>query len=132
MAVINYIFYRLYIHYRKRDNTVYTAVMYISMLEIFAFFFVFMMYNSIFCNTRNLFKELLDYYDIDHTGMKLFAISFCIVLALTNYFFYRNKVKKYEMKYISHPMNKRFKLWMLYFVVLFLIFIPILIFKFRQ
>lgn len=131
MEIINYIFYRLHKHYKK-ENPIFTAAIYISTLEIAMIFFVFMMYNAIFNHKRMLAKELFLRYDISQDEGKLYAIVFCIVLQLANYLYYKNRVKTYDAKFSNHPMNKWFKLWMLYIVGLFLFFFPILIFKLRQ
>lgn len=131
MEVINYIFYRLYKHYKK-DNTVYTAAMYITMFEIMMIYFIYMMYNAVICPTKNPFKEFLVNYNINQSEGKLFTVIFCVILGVANYLYYRNRVKGYETRFANHPMNKWFKLWMLYFIGLFLFFFPIMIFMLRK
>jgi hypothetical protein len=129
--VINYIFYRLYKHYKK-ENPIFTAAIYISILEIALLYFIFMMYNGIFYPERILGKELLIKLDVSQGEGKFYAVTFYVVLQLVNYLYYKNRVKTYESKFSNHPMNKWFKLWMLYIIGLFLFFFPILIFKLRQ
>jgi hypothetical protein len=131
MEVINYIFYRLYKHYNK-EYPKFTAAIYISAIEIAMIFFIFMLYNAIFYHKRLLAKEIFLKYNISQGDGKLYAILFCIVLQLANYLYYKNRVKGYETKFANHPMNKWFKLWMLYFIGLFLFFFPILIFMLRK
>lgn len=90
------------------------------------------MYNAVICPTENPFKEFLLVYNINQSVGKLFAAIFCIILGVVNYFYYKNRVKTYETRFANHPMNKWFKLWMLYFIGLFLFFFPILIFMLRK
>ena len=131
MAVINYIFYRLYKHYNK-ENPVFTSAIYISALEIMIIYFIFMMYNAVFYHKSLLGKDLFLKLGINQADGKIYAILFYVILQLANYLYYKNRVKGYETRFANHPMNKWFKLWMLYFIGLFLFFFPILIFMLRK
>lgn len=130
MQKINYIFYRLYKHYNK-ENPIFTAAIYITMFEILIIYFVFMMFNAVFYPERRFGEELSLKYHVHDNG-KLFALTLYFILHLINYLIYRKKVEQYEIRFANHPMNKWFKLWMLYFLGLFLFFFPILVFKIRQ
>ena len=90
------------------------------------------MYNAVICPSKNPFKQFLNNYNIDNNEGKLYTVVFCVILGLINYLYYKDRVKTYDAKFSNHPMNKWFKLWMLYIVGLFLFFFPILIFKLRQ
>lgn len=131
MEIINYIFYRLYKHYTK-EFPVFTASIYISALEIGLIYFAFMMYNAIFYPKKILAQEIIYKYGINQNEGKLYVVIFCIILHLANYFYYRNRITLYESKFSNYPLNKWFKLWMLYLIGLFLFLFPILIFKLRQ
>ena len=131
MEIINYIFYRLYKHYNK-ENPIFTAAIYISVFEGLLLYFLIMMYNAIFYHERILGKEFFLKFGISQKEGKLYSILFFVVLQLINYLYYKNRVKNYEVRFTNHPMNKWFKMWMLYVVGLFLFFFPILIFMLRK
>ena len=128
---INFIFYRLYKHYNK-EYPIFTAAIYISALEILMIYFIFMMFNAVFFHENLLGKEMFLKYGISQSAGKLYAVIFYVLLHLSNYLYYRNRVKSYDTRFANHPMNKWFKLWMLYFIGLFLFFFPILIFMLRK
>ena len=131
MEVINYIFYRLYKHYNK-ENPIFTASIYISALEIIMIYFVFMMYNAIFYHKSLIGRDFFLKFGISQEEGKLYALLFYVILQLANYLYYKDKIKNYDIRFANHPMNKWFKLWMLYFIGLFLFFFPILIFMLRK
>ena len=131
MDVINYIFYRLYKHY-KNDNPLSTAVLYLSMLELFIIYFIILMFNAIIFPEKIIFKEIFFDFGISQNLAKISAIVFAFTLKGINYLYYKSRVRKYETKFANHPINKWFKVWMLYIVSLFLFFFPILIFKLRH
>lgn len=131
MEIINYIFYRLFKHYKK-ENPVFTAAIYITIIQISIIYFIFMMYNALFYPHRMLGKELFFKNEIFQTIGKIFTLIFYVLLQLINFLYYKNKMKDFEIKFSNHPMNKWFKLWMLYLVCLFLLFFPILVFKIRH
>jgi hypothetical protein len=121
----------LYKHYNK-ENPIFTAAIYISVFEGLVLYFLIMMYNAIFYHERILGKEFFLEFGISQKEGKLYSILFFVVLQLTNYLYYKNRVKNYEARYTNHPMNQWFKMWMLYVVGLVLFFFPILIFMLRK
>jgi len=122
--MFDYIFYRLYIFYNKKEKGVApisTAVLYLSVLQILMAFFIYMIVNISLrgkINSNELF--------IDSTYLKIVFVVFALLLNLFNYSIYKRKYKILINRFRSHPMNKRLKVWMLYILGTGLFLLPFL------
>lgn len=115
--MFDYIFYRLYSFYDKKEKGVTpisTAVMYLSFLQILIVFFFYMVVN-ISLNARIALKEL----PVNDTYLKIGIVVF-------NYVIYKRKHKALIGKFRNHPLNKKFKVWMLYIIGAGLFLLPFL------
>lgn len=122
--MFDYIFYRLYSFYDKKEKGVApisTAAMYLSFLQILMVFFFYMVVN-ISLNGRIALNEL----PINDTYLKIGIIVFALLLDVFNYVIYKRKHKALIGEFRNHPLNKRFKVWMLYIVGAGLFLLPFL------
>lgn len=122
--MFNYIFYRLYIFYDKKEKgstPISTAAMYLSFLQILVIFFLYMVIN-ISLEGKIAIKELL----INSNYLKIGIVVAALLLDVFNYIIYKRKHKALIQRYRNHPLNKRFKVWMLYFVGAGLFLLPFL------
>ena len=122
--MFDYIFYRLYSFYDKKEKGVTpiaTAAMYLSFLQILMVFFLYMVVN-ISLNGKIALKEL----PINDTYLKIGIVVFALLLDVFNYVIYRRKHKALIGKFRNHPLNKKFKVWMLYIVGAGLFLLPFL------
>ncbi len=90
-----------------------------------------MTYNAVVEPGVLLGEELVERYRISRSSGKVGALVFYFVLLFSNYLYHRKRIEEYERRFAGHPMNKWFKLWMLYFIALFLMGFPLLLFKIR-
>ena len=127
MKIFDYAFYSLYNLYltkeKKGSNYIYNSTLAISILQLLLLFGVAIIADSLY-EDHFSFHNFLGVSEI--TGKILF-IGFLI---LWNYFSYKNYKKRLPeiiKKYKNHPRNKWFRAWMLYFVALGFILIPIFI-----
>ncbi len=128
MEIINYLFYRLYKYY-KGSNPIFTASLYITMFQLFIVYFIVMTINAFFYRKGMIMKEVIRLLDIELHDLKTIVFLIYIIVHYANYKYYRKRIKSIENKYQNSPYNKTFKLWMLYFVAIFLFFVPMLFFK---
>jgi len=122
--MFDYIFYRLYSFYDKKEKgstPISTAAMYLSFLQILLVFFLYMIVN-ISLRGEIAPKELL----IDSTYLKIGLVVFALLLNLFNNIIYKRKHKVLIDRFRNHPMNRRFKVWMLYFLGASLFLLPFL------
>lgn len=122
--MFDYIFYRLYSFYDKKEKGVTpisTAAMYLSFLQILMVFFLYMVVN-ISLNGKIALKEL----PINDTYLKIGLVVFALLLDVFNYVIYKRKHKALIGKFRNHPLNKKFKVWMLYIVGAGLFLLPFL------
>lgn len=122
--MFNYVFYRLYVYYDKKEKgstTISTAAMYLSFLQILVVFFFYMVIN-ISLGGRIAIKELL----VSSNYLKIGIAVAALLLDVFNYIIYKRKHKVLIERYRNHPLNKKFKVWMLYFVGAGLFLLPFL------
>ena len=120
--IFDYIFYRLHQLYKvkeKKGSPIYTASLYLSIIQILLLFFVFMTINVMFNG-----KFLLKHLPLDRTFVKVIGIGLMMALNVFNFFRYKRKVHELRKKFRIHPLNQVFKVWMLYFIGVGLIIIP--------
>ena len=122
--MFDYIFYRLYTFYDKKEKgitPISTAALYLSVLQILMMFFAFMIIN-ITLKGKIALKEL----PIDSAYLKIGFVVFALLLNLINYIKYKRKHKTLVDKFRNHPLNKKFKVWMLYILGAGLFLLPFL------
>lgn len=122
--MFDYIFYRLYIFYDKKEkgvSPISTAVLYLSVLQFLMVFFVYMIVNISLRGKISL-KEL----PIDVAYLKIGFVVLSLLLDIFNYITYKRKYKTLVDKYKNHPLNKKFKVWMLYLLGAGLFLLPFL------
>ena len=109
----------MYLKKEKGGSPAYSASIYLTFLQILLIFSIFMTLN-VFLEGRILLKNL----SIDETLIKALGVLFMIGLNTFNYLHYKEKADALKSKYKNHPLNKRFKIWMLYLVALSLLCFP--------
>jgi len=122
--MFDYIFFRLYCFYyknEKRSTPVSTAALYLSVLQILMIFSLYMLVN-ISLKGKIALKEL----PMDGAYLKLGFVVFALLLNLFNYIIYKRKHKTLVEKFRNHPLNKKFKVWMLYILGAGLFLLPFL------
>ncbi len=122
--MFDYIFFRLFSFYDKKEKgitPISTAAMYLSFLQILIVFFIYMVVN-IFLNGKVAFKEL----SINNNYLKIGIMVAALLLNVFNYIIYKRKHKVLISRYRNHPLNKKFKIWMLYIVGAGLFLLPFL------
>lgn len=129
MEIINYIYFRIYKHY-KNDN--FTASIYITVIQIAIMFFIIMSFNALFFPKRLLVKDFFSFLSLSMNERKIFSLFGYVILHLVNYIYFKNKVKNFKEKFKNYYMNNWFRLWMLFLLVFLLIAFPILIFKIKN
>jgi hypothetical protein len=122
--MFDYIFYRLYTFYDKKEKgstPISTAAMYLSFLQILIVFFLYMIFN-ITLNGKIALKEI----PINGTYLKIGIVVLALSLDVFNYIIYKRKHKTLVDKFRNHPLNKKFKVWMLYILGAGLFLLPFL------
>lgn len=122
--MFDYIFYRLYTFYDKEEKgstPISTAALYLSVLQILMVFFLYMLIN-ISLKGKIAPKDLSN----DGAYLKLGFVVFALLLNLFNYIIYKKKHKTLVDKFRNHPLNKKFKVWMLYILGAGLFLLPFL------
>jgi len=135
MNILNYAFYKIYNHYSKVNDErfpLFTAAIYISVLEISFLFFIILSVNAIFYNDRLIATDFLELIGLNQIGGKIMVVIFCIVVHFINYLFYKKKITEIQKQYKMHSFNSWFRLWMLYLIGFLFFAIPICIFKLRN
>lgn len=123
--MFDYIFYRLYTFYKKKEKNnspVYTAALYLSIMQILLFFSIFMTINVLFQG-----KLLLKNLPIERSLLKILGVSLMISLNIFNYFLYKKKINKLILQFKNHSLNNSLKMWMLIFIGVGLFLIPFLL-----
>jgi hypothetical protein len=122
MTWFDYIFYRLYIVYNKKESTpLVSAVTAILILQICIAFFIIMITDF---STNYIIRSYLQQFN--KLNLKVGIVITCLLLDILNYFYYKKRLKILLRKYNHHPWNKKFKVWMLYFVGAGLLILPFL------
>lgn len=122
--MFDYIFYRLYCFYRKKEKgigPISTSVMYLSFLQLLIVFCIMMTVNITLQGA--LTKDLTDQFK---NLLKIGIVAFILLLDLINYLIYKHRYKKLLEKFKNHPFNRRFKIWMLYILGAGLFTLPFL------
>ncbi len=112
--MFDYIFYRLYVFYNKKEkgiSPISTATIYLTFFQALIVFFIYMMIN--FSLNQGIST---DKFQINKTYFKISITIVAILIQTLNYFYYKKKLDKIKLRYQSSSVNKKFKLWM--FVVL--------------
>lgn len=129
MRAFDYAFFSIYNLYLEKEgkasNTVLNTTFVINTFKLFMFFgfVIFFLHFT----PKNF--SLSDYLGITSNIGKLIFVSFIIIWTYFSYISYKKRLPVIQKKYRNHPRNKWFKPWMLYFVALGFILIPILIVK---
>ena len=122
--MFDYIFYRLYVLYNKKEKgsaPISSAAVFLSFLQILTAFFIYMVVNISLRGKIDI-KQLL----INDDSIKLGLVIVAILLDVFNYFFYKNRIGLLLEKYRNSPLNRKFKVWMLYLIGTALFLFPFL------
>jgi hypothetical protein len=122
--MFDYIFFRLYSFYNIKENGVspiFTAVIFLSFLQILLVYFIYMVVN-ITLNGEITIKEL----PINRNYLKIGIVVATLLLEVFNYVIYKRKYKALIIKYSNHSFNQKFKMWMLLIIGAGLFLLPIL------
>jgi hypothetical protein len=129
MRIFDYAFYSLYILYlekeKKDKNNIISALYAIMILKVLAIFAIGILFNYALSPSFKL-EDLLGISDIN---IKILLVIAAFIWAFINYKSYKKRLPNIIEKYRNHARNKWFKAWMLYFVALGFVLIPILIIK---
>ncbi len=136
--MFNYIFYRLYKLYRVKEKesakvTIFNTVGIVSLLQVLLLFSIIMSVNGLvmyFSSTHYNFLSILRRYS--KLDIKIIVVILFISWDTFNYFYYKKRYKKLIIKYKNHPMNKKFKPWMLYFISIGFLAFPFFLNKFLK
>lgn len=122
--MFDYIFYRLYDFYNKNEKGVTpitTAALYLSVLQILMAFSIILIVNI------TLKGEItLKTFPLNSNYLKFGFVVAALLLDLYNYKKYKRKYKTLIKRYQNHKFNKKFKVWMLYFIGAGIILLPII------
>jgi len=122
--MFDYIYYRLYLLYLKKEkgiSPISTSAMYLSFIQLLVIYSIVMIVNITMHG--DLFKDLTD---LNKNFLKIGIVIFALILDLFNYFYYKKRCKALIMRFKNHPLNKKFKVWMLYVVCTGLFLFPFL------
>ncbi len=117
--MFEYIFYRLYLTYKKHEpntNPSFSATLALSAFQI--------------CMVGGVMIVLTGVFGIDVLPKnsvvgKIIALGFIALLALYNYKRYSPKIGEMDEKYANYKANKWFRTWMLYILSLLVLLVPI-------
>lgn len=122
--MFEYIFYRLYDFYNRKEHgstPIATAALYLSVLQFLMGYCICMIVTiSISSVTKNFVIPINKNY------LMIGCVIAALLLDMYNYKKYKQKYKNLINKYKNHKFNKKFKVWMLYFIGAGLFFFPIL------
>lgn len=120
--MFDYFFYRLYILYRNKEkgiNPISTSAIYLSFLQLLILFSIVMSINITFHGSLTN-----DLSDINKIILKIGIVIFLFLIYVFNYFYYKRKHKVLLTRFKNHPLNKKFKEWMLFFLGIGLLIFP--------
>ena len=117
--MFEYIFYRLYLTYKKHEpntNHSFSATLALSAFQ--------------FCMVGGVMIVLNGCFDVfnvpkDSILGKIIAVGFMALLILYNYKHYTPKIEEMDEKYANYKANKWFRTWMLYILSLLALLVPI-------
>lgn len=127
MRLFDYAFYSLYRLYLAKEgrnsNPVYSATMAIAALKVMALLGFGILMTPFYDGplSQNL--------GIDKTTLKIIFVVLGLIYAVFLYKSYKSRLPEILKKYKDHPRNKWFRAWMLYFVAIGFVLIPILLVK---
>lgn len=122
--MFDYIFYRLYTYYDKKEKgstPVSTAAMYLSFLQILMIFSIYMIADITLDGKLGIWK-----LPINEIYLKIGIVVFAVLVDLLNFLRYKKQHKTLVSKFRNHPLNMKFKVWMLYFIGAGLLILPFL------
>jgi len=127
--MFDYIYFRLNKFYRQKEKDGaphFTAVLYLTFLQLLIVYFLIMNYGII---TKDGF-EILTWLRSDKFLSKLLILAAVIVLEIYNYFKYRSKKRQLvlKMKFENHPLNTTIPTWSFLALGGILLFGPFLIY----
>jgi len=120
--MFDYIFYTLYKYYNEKEkgqSPIHTASMYVSFMQLLMIYFLFMMID-VFINLNYLRRSL----NISDTSGYMFIVGLLLSLFTINYFRYKRKIRALESRFKNHPLNKKFKVWMIILIMAGLFILP--------
>ena len=129
MIFFDYAFYSLYNLYLKKEkkgsNLIINTTLGITGLQMCLFLGLAILGISFTPQNFSIFE----YLGIsDYVGKGVF-VAFGFIWIMISYKSYKKRLSEIQKKYRNHPRNKWFRAWMLYFVALGFVLIPILIVK---
>jgi hypothetical protein len=129
MRIFDYAFYSLYTLYLKKEgvksNPISSANSAVIALKLSLLLGILFFYLSFTPKDFNL----LEYLGISGLKGKIIVVIIALIWAYFSYKSYKKRLPEILKKYRNHPRNKWFRAWMLYFVALGFVLIPILIIK---
>jgi hypothetical protein len=129
MMIFDYAFYSLYNLYlekeKKGTNYIANTTLGIVGLQLFLFLGIAIFNISFTPKDFSIFNNL---GVSDYVGKGVF-VTFWFLWIMISYKSYKKRLPEIVNKYRNHPRNKWFRPWMLYFVALGFVLIPILIVK---
>ena len=124
--MFEYIFYRLYLTYKKHEpntNPGFSATLALSAFQI-------CMVGGVMIVLRGVFG--IDVLPKNSVVGKIIALGFAALLALYNYKRYSPKIGEMDEKYANLPINKWLKDWLFFFLFILIslsfLFVPALLF----
>jgi hypothetical protein len=129
MRIFDYAFYSLYTLYLKKEgvksNPISSANSAVIALKLSLLLGILFFYLSFTPKDFNL----LEYLGISGLKGKIIVVIIAFIWMHFSYKSYKKRLPEILKKYRNHPRNKWFRAWMLYFVALGFVLIPILIIK---
>jgi hypothetical protein len=129
MRLFDYAFYSLYTLYLEKEGKDSNPISSASSA-------VFALKSSLFIGIIFLFLHfkpkdfhLFEFLGLDNYASKGVAIVIGILLLYFNHTDYKKRLPEILKKYKGHPRNKWFRAWMLYFVALGFVLVPIFLIK---
>ncbi len=122
--MFDYIFYRLYDFYNRKEHGVTpiaTAALYLSVLQFLMVFCICMIVTISISSVKGDFV-----LPINKNYLMIGSVVAALLLDIYNYKKYKQKCNTLIYRYKNHKLNKKFKVWMLYFIGAGLFVFPIL------
>ena len=128
MKIFDYIFYRLYNLYASKEkyrSSVFTAALYVSVLEFLTLFSIFVTFQVVTNDSFQTREFLQQHKPFSKYGILLISI----LLEIFNYLRYRKKNTRETLqgRFKNHFMNKIIKPWMFLILGAFLFGLPMLV-----
>lgn len=127
MRVFDYAFYSLYNLYLVKEgrnsNPILSSSLAIAALHISLLFGIAIL-SLLFTD-----QKIHEFFNITKNSFIILSCVIVLIWQRQNYISYKKRLPEIVKKYKNHPRNKWFRPWMLYFVALGFVLIPILIVK---